>query len=227
MGTLNKTVLGRVTGAVGDIVFRSKNGKNYVSSKPANVKVSNSQIALAARAKFRICIKFAQAVAYNQMIKSLWLSAKPQYMSAANFIFRTNYTHITSTDVSNSASLVPGFGFSLVSPVIDINSTRLRVTLDAITADSGINPATEPNLRLAAVLVLTSPLNSGMFPYDFIPLSSPEVATVFDTPVNFTANLNSQQAQLFSQYQTVKAFCTIVSLNSENSVVHFATTFVG
>lgn len=227
MATLNKQVLGRVTGAVGDVVFRSKNGKNYVSSKPANVKVSNSQIAVAARSKFRISIKFAQAISSNHMLKALWYSVKPVNMSAANFIFRENYPHITQSGINNSVSLVPGFGFSVGNPVVNITADRLRVDIDALGDNTGIVPASEPNLRMMAVIFLTSPTDPSQKPYEFLSLSSLNVTTVLDAALTFTANLSSQQEQIFNLYQTTKIFCTIVSLNAEQNAVHFASTFTG
>jgi hypothetical protein len=227
MGTLNKTVLGRVTGAVGDVVFRSKNGKNYVSSKPANVNVSNSPIAVAARSKFRVSIKFAQAISSNHLLKALWLSSKPAYMSAVNFIFRENYSHITQSGINNSASLVPGFGFSVDNPVLSINSDRLRVDINALGDNTGIVLASEPNLRMMSVVLLTSPTDPSQKPYEFISLSSLNVPTVLDAALSFIANLSSQQEQIFNQYQTRKIFCTIVSLNAEQNAVHYSSTFTG
>ncbi|QQS34746.1 MAG: hypothetical protein IPM56_10780 [Ignavibacteriales bacterium] len=225
MASVKKAILGQLNGGIADVVFKSKNGKGYVASKPASMKVSNSPRSVEIRSKFRISIKFAQMITSNLMLKDLWKSVKPQNMSAANYIVRENYPFITQTGINNGAQIVPGFGFTVDGPVISLTGERLRVDINALGNDTGIVPASEPNLRLLSVIMLTSPVNVGQKPVEFMALSSPSVPTVVDAALNFTADLSNQQENLFSLYQTSKAFCIIVSLSPEQNIVHYSSTF--
>jgi hypothetical protein len=227
MASLKKTILGRLNGGIGDIVFKTINGKNYVASKPGDIKVSNSPRSIEIRSKFKISIRFALAVNGMNLLKEIWNTAKPAGISSANFIVRTNYPQITQSGINNSASLVPGFGFSVDNPVLSINSDRLRVDINALGDNTGIVLASEPNLRMMSVVLLTSPTDPSQKPYEFISLSSLNVPTVLDAALSFIANLSSQQEQIFNQYQTRKIFCTIVSLNAEQNAVHYSSTFTG
>src|ERR1035437_11200489 len=75
MGRLKNTVLGNVTGKVGDIIFRVRGKKSYLYSKPKQVKVSQKQEAKEARSKFNPLSKFGSFINSIPELKYFWKKA--------------------------------------------------------------------------------------------------------------------------------------------------------
>ena len=106
MAELNKTVLGRLSGAVGDVVFRQRNGKNYVGTKPAPFMPGDDPASVARRERFAITGKLAKAINSIAIIKSLWKESTPSGLSPYLYMVQLNYPHIVDGAVSNSAYAV-------------------------------------------------------------------------------------------------------------------------
>lgn len=227
MATLKKTILGRLSGTVGDIVFRNKHGRNFVSSKPASFNAPSDEASLERRARFRLSIKFASSVGSIPELKEIWRTYKPTRYTTHNFIFKENYPLITHEDVSNAAMIVPSNGFINDFDSINVSQSNLRVEYTSIGSEPGIDPLVEVNLRLAGIIFLSSPVDPSSPPYSFISVLSGPVPVDLIEPLVFTASFSAQQSELVSKYQTRKALCTVISFTAENKIVNFARTFIG
>ena len=72
MAILKNGILGSVTGAAGDIVFRTRNGKTYISSKASLYPPRNDVKSVAIRKKFRFCTRLFSAIGKVFWLKFLW-----------------------------------------------------------------------------------------------------------------------------------------------------------
>ncbi len=77
-GTVNKTVIGFVSGKVGDVVFREMHGKKFVSASPKKYKISQSKLAKKGRANFAASVKFAVTVNSIPQLKDIWSKVKAE-----------------------------------------------------------------------------------------------------------------------------------------------------
>ena len=75
MGSLKNTVLGNVTGKVGDFVFRVRGKKSYLYASPKKVKVSQKQEAKEARSKFNPLSQFSSFINSIPELKYFWKKA--------------------------------------------------------------------------------------------------------------------------------------------------------
>lgn len=227
MATLKKTILGRLSGTVGDLVFRNKKGRNFVSSKPASFNAPSDEASLERRARFGLTIKFATSVGSIPELKEIWRTYKPSRYTTHNFIIKENYPLITHEGISNAAMIVPPNGFLNDFDSINVSQSNLTVEYTAIGNELGIDPLVETNFRLAGIIFLSSPVDSSFQPYSFISVISGPVPVDLNEPLVFTAPFSAQQSELVSKYQTRKAFCTVISFTAENKIVNFARTFTG
>ena len=62
MARLKKTVLGRLSGAIGDIVFREKNGKNFVGLRASSFIPGSDPGSIDRRAKFTLSTQLASII---------------------------------------------------------------------------------------------------------------------------------------------------------------------
>ena len=62
MANLRKKVLGTVSGAVGDILFRTKNGRNYIGTRPLSFVPGKDEKSVARRKRFAMATRLAKQI---------------------------------------------------------------------------------------------------------------------------------------------------------------------
>lgn len=225
MAKIRKQVLGRISGAVGDVLFRVKDGKGFVGTRPNSFMPGTDAKAVARRRRFALSVRYAKSVNEIASLKSIWKQYKSSSQSAYNFIMRSNYHAILPDDVTLAASLVPDIGFSTDITSSTIEPPAITVTIDPIGFNSGIDPLVETKIQLATVLFFKSPIDGNYSLYRFLPLLSPEVALSLNTALNFSIPLSDQQEKLYDQYTEFKAFFAFFTLDLTKKVIHFSNTY--
>jgi len=225
MANLRKKVLGTVSGAVGDILFRAKNGKNYVGTRPLSFIPGKDEKSIVRRQRFALVTRLAKPINSIYKLKSLWKSVTPDGLSPYNQIVKVNYNNVQSDSIGDQVKLVPDIGFAVHINAFNVDQNRLRVTLNGITSSSGINPAIELHFQLAGVMHLSNPSDAENESHVFLRLLSDEITLVLNTEIDVTVNFFDQTSQLISQYQDRKAFLTLLTLDADKNVVNYSNTF--
>jgi hypothetical protein len=226
MGQLNRQVLGRVSGKIGDIVFRQRAGKNFASVKPDSINVSDDPASIDRRNRFALACKFSSHINAVPYLSPIWKKKTPAGLSAYNYITKINYMFTEPDELSDLASLVPGLGFGVTVNSSALIPPNLNVVIDPIGSISGIDTAAEPVMRLCTIISLTNPNDEYIDRAEFITLVSGDQAAVLDAPLTFQVPYSSQETQLFNSYQDKKAFSVLVSLDQDENPVHYSNTIL-
>ena len=62
MAELDKSVIGKLRGRIGDVVFRQRNGKVFVSQRPKSFMPGTDEKSVERRSKFAFCAKLSKAI---------------------------------------------------------------------------------------------------------------------------------------------------------------------
>ena len=227
MAKIRKQILGKISGAIGDVLFRVRNGIAYVGTKPSPYPPSMDIKSVNRRQRFALANKFAKSVNNIMPLKSIWKINKLPTQSVYNNIMKRNYHNVAPDDILDTITLVPEVGFSVNVTDVTISQEEIEVTIEAIGENSGIDPVAEPKIQLALVSFFKSPLNDNLSQYEFMPLLSPELTTSLTAQLTFTIKISDQQAQIFSSYLTNKKFFAIVTLDIDKKVIHYSNTYKG
>lgn len=227
MPKLVKAILGKVQGALGDVTFRQRNGKNYLSTRPTSRTPSDNPASVAARGKFALSVQLAKSVYSISELKSVWTVRATSGSSGFNQIVRTNYTKMSSTDLSEFVKLVPPYGFNVMNPVVVLGPSEVKVNLDAIGNLADIDVAAEPSMRLVSVIFMTGPADSEVGEYAFLRYVSEIRDTDLTSALEFTLTLSDVDAQLLAKYQNKKGFFVLLTLDATGKVMHYSNTFTG
>lgn len=226
MAQLKKKVLGQVSGAVGDIVFRERNGINYVGLRPSSFMPGTDEASVQRRQRFLIALKSGSMINSVSQLKSLWKAAAPSGLNAYNFIVKTNYQYVTSTTISDLLKVVPDNGFGVTVADNNVDRTRVRTIVEPINTNTGIDIDLEPTIIMACILFLSSPVDESVGAYSIISSVSPAQPTSLTEQLTFDAYLTNQQQMVFDKYQITKTFVAIVTLDSDDSPVHYSSTIL-
>jgi hypothetical protein len=224
MAELKKKVLGQVSGAVGDIVFRERYGLNYVGLRPSSFMPGTDAASVARRQRFALATRVGVTINSNPQLKQLWAAHTSSGLNTYNQIVKTNYRFVTSTDLSNMLQLTPDNGFGFVVTDSNVDRVRIRATIDPIGSNAGINIALEPKIMMAGLLFLSNPSDPTVKAYSLMSMSTVSQTIKLGTPLTFDADLTNQQQQVFDKYHTSKAFVALVTLDAANNPVHYSST---
>ncbi len=228
MARFNKQILGQVQGALGDVTFRKRNGKVFISTKPGSFTPGTDENSVARRAKFSVSIRLASAINSIPILKNIWEKNTPDGVSAFNHIMRTNYAMIGSGGLLSSlVRLTPLLGFNVNNPVAELGPTSIKVNLEAIGSTAGIDPAAETSLKLASVVYLTSPSDTSLSKNAFLTFVSSPKVTDLAAALEFNIALSDVESQMLSIYQNHKGFFAVVTLDAAGNAVHYSNTFAG
>ena len=225
MADLRKKVLGTVSGAVGDILFRTKHGRNYVGTRPLSFTPGTDEKSIARRKRFGMATRLSRPINSIKQLKSLWKAAAPVPLHSYNMIVRANYSSVGSDSISNTIKLVPEIGFSVQITNLALDENHMRVTLDGLTAISGINPAVETHSQIVGIIHLSNPVDPEKEPHMFIPIVSIEQALALNTEINDDIIFQDTISQLIAMYHDRKAFLTLLTLDTDRNVIHYSNTF--
>jgi hypothetical protein len=225
MAKVNKMILGRISGTLGDITFRQRHGTNYIASRPSKFSTPQDEGAVARRSRFSLSVKLASIINSIPQLKEIWAPGVPAETTVYNFLVKLNYKVLSSDSVNANTSLVPGFGFGITPTTITLDAVNISVVTEAIGTRAGINTEVETKVELICVLCLSNPPDENLDKTFLIQLISEAQALALDTSLTFGIQLSSQQTQLFDKYGVKKALFTVVTLDAESHAVNYSNTF--
>lgn len=226
MAEIRKQVLGEVVGALGDIVFRARNGKNFVGVRPASFIPGTDSASVARRLKFLTTIRFSQAVNSEPVLNAIWDKVRPPEMSTFNNIARLNYQYTQDESLTDLMKIVPGLGFGIVASSTNLTSSDLTLDTEAIGLNSGINTVVEVNLQMISVLFFSDPIDESVGSYYITTISSIPQSFTLEDPLNLTASLLSEQTVYYDKFREHKAFTVLVTLDAQGNPVHYSGSIV-
>lgn len=225
MAELNKTVLGKVRGSIGELTFRQRNGKNVIAMRPTSFIPGSDPASIARRERFKLTIKLAKGLHNVQSIKSIWNTAKPAGMSAFNFMFKSNYQFVSSDNIIANPLILPEYGFNIENPNGTYNTDSIDITFDALGNSKGIDNSVEINAFLLNMLFLKDPINSN---FDNIHISIFESGLItldLENALTFNIAIPNNLSVYYNDYQEKKIYSVLVTADSDNNIVNYSNSF--
>lgn len=227
MAYLNKQVLGRLSGKVGDIVFRQRSGKNFAAIKPGSFNPGNDPAAVDRRNRFAIACKFSSQINAVPYLNGIWKKKVPSAVIPYNYITKVNYRYANPDELTNLAVIVPELGFSITISSSSLTPPDLQVVVDQVGNIAGIDTEVEKTIRLCSIISLTNPDDEFLARAEFITMVSEAQPLVLDNQLTFQVPYSDQEIQLFNSYQDKKAFSALITLDAAEKPVHYSKTFLG
>jgi len=226
MAEVFKSVIGRLSGALGNMVFRNRYNKTTITMRPRSYKMPMDDEAIIRRARFALTGSFSRAVNAFADLKKFWDDVTPNDMTAMNGIFKGNYEQITDTDVTNTATLTPLVGVKVESSDITLTNSLLTVVLDVIGTEEGVDTLKEKTIYMTAVIFCKTPIDPDFKKYHFLSIKSTGENISLTNPLTFTAQIKAIDKQYYEKYTDHKAFICFVTRDIMLKAVNFSNTII-
>ncbi len=107
MALVSNSILGDVSGKMGNMVFRIMNGKTFVSDRPLNYKPTKAPAARKVRDSFGMGIRLAQKLITDPYLKEAWASARVSGTDSYRRIIKHNSKHISAGALTMRNKITP------------------------------------------------------------------------------------------------------------------------
>lgn len=127
MAHINRKILGSIKGTIGDVVFRERNGKVIVFSRPKKYKKTKSQKLKNERKKFATVVKLANIIKNSTDLYSIWKASKLPGSNSYQKIIKNNLKLTDDVNLSVNNILVPP-GINLELNILEINRRQNKIS---------------------------------------------------------------------------------------------------
>lgn len=228
MARIINELTGRARGKVGNLIYKITNNKTSLSALPTSYRVSNTPEAIERRKRFRMTVKFANAVGKISPLKYFWknivLDSADVNKSAFNKIVKASYTYVTGSAPDSDINIVPGFGFTAVSTDITLTNSLITLKIATIGTEEKIDLLTETKVQAACLLFLKDPTDTRRTAYTYIECLSGSSALSLTNPITFTFPLEGAERNLYDAYAVQKAYFSVITLNDAGVPIKYSDT---
>lgn len=224
MATVTKTVLGRVSGMVGNIVYRQFNGKTIASIRSGTYTLPMDNASVTRRAMFAFLMKYASAISSVPLLKSCWAYRQDKGNDTFNRIVSTNYKRTGAVSLLPETLLTPSSGVDVTVLEYSFTSTRIRLTLSAEFGP--VSPRFKADAIVTAVVILSlsKKPNRNKPAFALIPLVSQEQPYKKGHTILVELPFTPQHKQDVKQYPSRQFLCALVLTSPKQQVLKFSRT---
>lgn len=222
MAKLTGSVLGNLSGKLGNLSARTRNGKTYLAARPGPRTDVPTAAALAVRQKFAVAVALSKTIDALSALKKVWDKVKSPGASAFNTIFQENYG-LADTDRPTDQNIITpgGFDISMQNPLVD--ATGITGDIDALDTKADFS-AEEVDLDIAAVVCYYNPTDPEDEPYKLINLSKTEAGFDYTQAYSLDLAYNVNQQNVASKYENSILYLAVASKDADGKVVQNSAT---
>lgn len=224
MAELEKKFFGSLKGSLGDVVFRSRNEKNYVSRKPKSYSAPGDAGYKERTGKFKLAVKLASAIYSFDPLKKIWAGAVSNGKSPFTQIMQVNYPFVEEKDISNMVNMTPRSSFGVKLQTLTLDNDSLSIELLPLSVISNIDTVIEKKIQALAVVFLTQPVNEALPVYDSLKITSAKIDVDTVNPLVFNIPLLTADSGIAENYTGKKVLFTVITYDENGSVVQFSST---
>ncbi|MGO9482325.1 MAG: hypothetical protein ACLP05_11180 [Candidatus Kryptoniota bacterium] len=225
MGRIHGSVIGKLSGTVGDVSFRQRNGKTVVCTKTKSFVPGTDPASVERRDRFGNLVKVSRTLYSIPELKRLWQLAAGKNKSAFNLAMKSNLNVAGPASIPKFVALTPPGGF-LVEPLnITFSGKSVAAEIPAAAVDTGSDPSVRTEARLVVMFCLSGPTDLSLDKFNVMACISSPVPLIHDAPVSFVIDLPALDARMVARYQNKKSFSALIISDEQENPVRHSNTF--
>ncbi len=214
MAVIKESILGEINGKVGDIVYKKRNGKTYISKAAASYTVSQLPQEKVRRDKQRINGKICSLINKNIHLCAAWKKKKAPCFSGYNRMNKVNF-HLCEPDrPSERLKITPG-GFKLAVEEIRCTAARVKVLPRPIRLKKG-----EDAVTFIMVLSLWNKRSKVDDDFEFLLMEAQQP----DSGAGIIFKFKEEESASIKKYKNKTIYLAAVTLNKKGDIVRWSET---
>jgi len=223
MAIVKGSVIGNLSGKLGNLAARTVKGRTILASRPASFNASQDPTVVEIRKKFAVTGNFIKVLLSLPSLYEIWKKVKTFRLSVFNYAFKNNFAYSSTERPTDQNILTPG-GFALPVQAATVEADNVSVELLALNSASVFTPE-EVNLSANGVLCYFNPTNPEDPAYQVTSINSELADYDFTQPSTVDIPLNVLQQAVAAKYQNSILFFIVASKDAEGKIVQYSATY--
>ncbi len=223
MARLSGSVLGNLSGKLGNLAARTKNGETILSARPSSFNASQNPTVVAIRQKFSVSVQIAKVVNGIDDLQTIWNKVRLPGNSIYNTIVQKNFPYSDVQRPTAQNIITPG-GFNLPVTFSAVTADNVSVDLAALSAQTNFTE-NDKDLSISIFLVANDPVNADDDYYKIIPLNFTRADYVPAETVEVVIDLNQFQQNEIARYNQKLLLMGAVTKDAEGKVIQYSATY--
>jgi len=218
--------LGSISGKVGGIVFRERNGKTIICSSPKRQKKTYNPVRELRESQFGMTGKIASAINSSPHLNEIWKSAGNTSRNIYNKIFKEIHKQITSLDFSKLGSIMPESGFK-IKGYLTPGVPDILVETEAPGVENGIYPEEEKTIMAAGIVILSEPMDEAIPKTMMVNIASESRGLRVFFPQTFVVKAPAGELYRMRLYRKQEYHIHLITLDKMGKAVHYSERIGG
>jgi hypothetical protein len=157
-------------------------------------------------------------------LRYFWELEKPADTRLVNYLIKKNFNLVNPDGLSEVVSLTPSLGWIAEIENFETNDTEIKVLTKPLRNRTGIDLEVEKQVRMFAVISLSSPVDIQYDKTMMIPLNSDLEQLSLTDSLSFQIPITNQIQDLMSKYQKRIILYAFVTYDLEGKPVSYSRT---
>ncbi len=223
MARLKGSVLGNLSGRLGNLTARTVNGETILGARPSSFNVSNEPNVVEIRKKFLVSSQLAKVVDKIDDLKKIWDKAKQAGISVYNALIQQNFKYSDAQRPTAQNVITPG-GFNLGVTSALIGADTITVDLPALNTQANFTAA-DKDLSISMVLVGFDPVNEDDAYYKIMPFNYTESDYDPAQTLEAVVNLDQFSKSELARYNQKVLLVGAVTKDADANIVKYSATY--
>lgn len=215
-----------ISGRVGDVVYRHKNGKTFVASRPKKRCTAKSAYEEALQRKFGMTGKISKTINSLEVLKYFWRGVTSRNHATYNKIFKENYPRIKIEDLSGFIQIVPMGGFDIKEGLIKLNESGIVIQCKELGENSNFDTKIEKYVIAAGIIILKNPKIEDIPLYEVIPFETNKYLLYPGEYLSLSVESRGSISGLYENYSLRTAAAVFITLDEEGKPVQHSTSLL-
>lgn len=222
---LNNPLICRISGKLGDVVFRNVRGKTIICKRPV-VRPTNNPEVLSRRKRFSINTKLAKCINDIPECKFLWTKAARNKMSSYNAIIKANYKNVSDSKLFSAPYLVPSsFPLSYYDFDVKYDSCELTINYSKEIFDFINDYRKEKFIKVVGIIYCENNICAGTDPFYFKNVSSCNYPLSESGTINMSILLDTMTLNFLKEYSRHTLYFAFITSGDELIPQNAVSTF--
>ena len=223
MARLKGSVLGNLSGRLGNLSARTNNGETILAARPSSFNVSQSPAVVAVRQKFSVCSQIGKVVDDIDDLKKIWNKVKPSGISVYNTVIQKNFQYSDTQRPTAQNIITPG-GFNLAVTSALIGADTVTVDLPALNTQANFT-ADDKDLSISMILIGFDPVDENDAYYKIMPFNYTEANYDPSQTLEAVVNLDQFSQSELARYNQKVLLVGAVTKDADANIVKYSATY--
>ena len=215
---------GKISGKLGDVVFRNYNGKTIICSRPGPQKKSTDPNVIARRNRFKLAVKLSGELGRIPVMKCIWNQfGIKKDTSAYSKMVKDFHSLIGVGDIPETFRMGPALANMPVEPA-EFKQENDKLISEIQIENNNSCLENLASVQMVVLMFLKDPQYISLPDYEIIALTSEETNYAVNDNMKFEVDVVGYIEEYFKIYDTKKIFCLFAGFDKNHNLVGYSNT---